>query len=102
METVELKETTGTQAINKSANILYKDYKKTGGTLTFKNFIQREKTKGVFPLNVALNEEVEEAYKQYKNSKVMSDKKILGLPQKTVLIAAGVIIVAVLVYKYAK
>lgn len=102
MENLVVEEKVKTQAINKSANILYREYKKSGGTLSFKDFIEREKTKGVFPLNVALNEEVQEAYQQYKNSKTMSDKKILGLPQNTLIIAAGVIIVAVLVYKYAK
>jgi hypothetical protein len=47
------------KSYQKTANQLYKDYKAKGGTLSFKDFIQREKDKGVFPLNVDLNEEIQ-------------------------------------------
>jgi hypothetical protein len=37
-----------------TANQLFKKYKEEGGTLNFSDWLTREKTKGVFPLNSGL------------------------------------------------
>jgi hypothetical protein len=87
--------------INKSANSIYKEYKNQGGTLSFKEFIEREKQKGVFPLNIKLNEEVENSIIEFEKQKNM-DKKILGLPVKTVVIAGSIIVLAVVITKFVK
>lgn len=87
--------------INKSANTIYKEYKAQGGTLSFKDFIEREKQKGVFPLNIKLNEEVENSIVQFEKQKEM-DKKILGLPVKTVVIAGSIIVLAIVITKVVK
>ena len=34
-----------------TANQLFKQYKDEGGTLNFSDWLTREKTKGIFPLN---------------------------------------------------
>jgi hypothetical protein len=41
-----------------TANQLFKKYKDEGGTLNFSEWLTREKTKGVFPLNDGLNQEI--------------------------------------------
>lgn len=84
----------------KSANSLYKEYKNSGGTLSFKDFIQREKDKGVFPINLQLNEEVQQTLNEYRMKK--QEKKpaeILGLPVNTLVIAGSIIVIAVVTYK---
>jgi hypothetical protein len=88
----------------KTANQLYKEYKAKGGTLSFKNFIQREKDKGVFPLNLDLNEEIQKSLNEYnmlnfsgKGKK--EESKILGLPTKPIIIAGSLIVIAFVAYK---
>jgi len=85
----------------KTANKLYKEYRGEGGTLSFKEFIQREKDKGVFPLNIQLNDEIQSSLYNYKKSKDM-DKKIVGLPVKTLVIAGSVIVIAIVAFKLIK
>mgnify|MGYP000200314326 FL=1 len=41
-----------------TANQLFKEYKDEGGTLNFSDWLTREKTKGIFPINANLNQEV--------------------------------------------
>lgn len=41
-----------------TANQLFKEYKDEGGTLNFSDWLTREKTKGIFPINSNLNQEV--------------------------------------------
>lgn len=86
----------------KTANKLYKEYKSGGGTLSFKEFIQREKDKGVFPLNIELNDEIQTTLTNYKKNNKEMDKKIVGLPVKTLVIAGSVILIAVVAYKIIK
>ena len=82
-----------------TANQLYKIYQNDGGTLNFSDWLTREKTKGIFPLNGVLNEEVQETLKKVKTKEV--NKTILGFPVRTLVIAA-VIAVAVGVSIYLK
>lgn len=84
-----------------SANQLYKKYKNEGGTLNFTEWLNREKAKGVFPLNAKINEEVNEIISQ-QNKDIDMKKKVLGFPVST-LVVAGLIIVGAVVYsKYYK
>jgi hypothetical protein len=83
-----------------TANQLYKIYKDEGGTLNFSGWLNREKTKGVFPLNGSLNEEVQKVI--LKQKKEDMDKTILGFPVKTLVIVGVVIIGAIVVSKYVK
>lgn len=80
-----------------TANQLFKIYKDEGGTLKFSDWLTREKTKGVFPLNANLNEEVQQTLKKVKEKEMK--KTVLGFPVSTLLIAGGVIILAVVASK---
>ena len=76
-----------------TANQLFKQYKDEGGTLNFSDWLTREKTKGIFPLNSNLNKEINEKITFLKKEEM--SKKIFGFPVSTLLIAGGVIILAV-------
>ena len=83
-----------------TANQLYKIYKDEGGTLKFADWLTREKTKGIFPLNGSLNGEVQETIKKVKEEEMK--KTYLGFPVSTLLIAGGVIVLAVAAAKIMK
>lgn len=83
-----------------TANQLYKIYKDEGGTLKFADWLTREKTKGVFPLNGSLNGQVQETIKKVKEEEMK--KTYLGFPVSTLLIAGGVIVLAVVAAKIMK
>jgi hypothetical protein len=78
-----------------TANQLFKIYKEDGGTLNFSGWLNREKKKGVFPLNQNLNEEVYMALNGLKEN--TSSKRTLGFPT-SILVITGVIIVGAIVY----
>lgn len=84
----------------KTANQLYKDYKDEGGTLNFSGWLNREKKKGVFPINKDINEEV------YMALNGMNEKskpnRILGFPTSTLVIVGVVIIGAVVISQVMK
>lgn len=83
-----------------TANQLYKIYKDEGGTLTFSDWLTREKTKGVFPLNGNMNEEIQKTLKKVKKEDM--GKTILGFPVKTLVITGAIIIAAVVIAKVIK
>lgn len=83
-----------------TANQLFKIYKEEGGTLNFSEWLTREKTKGVFPLNGSLNEEVQKTIKKVKKQDM--DKTVLGFPVKTLVIVGGVIVAAIIISKMMK
>lgn len=83
-----------------TANQLYKIYKDEGGTLNFSGWLNREKTKGIFPLNGELNEEVQRLI--IKEKKEDMSNTILGFPVRTLVIVGVVIIGAIVVSKYYK
>jgi hypothetical protein len=85
---------------NLTANQLFKKYKEEGGTLNFSEWLTREKTKGVFPLNNGLNEEINLTLNQLKPKKM--DKTVLGLPVKTLYIVGGVIVLAIIAKQIMK
>lgn len=83
-----------------TANQLFKKYKEEGGTLNFSDWLTREKTKGVFPLNNGLNEEINLTLNKFKPKKM--DKTVLGLPVKTLYIVGGVIVLAIIAKQIMK
>jgi len=83
-----------------TANQLYKKYKDEGGTLSFSNWLNREKTKGVFPLNDEISNDISATL--YKIKKKDMRKTILGFPTSTLLIVGGVIVLAVVVSQVMK
>lgn len=80
-----------------TANQLYKIYKDEGGTKTFSEWLTREKTKGVFPLNGEANEEVQKTIKTLKKEEM--NRTVLGFPVKT-LVIVGVLIAGAVVASY--
>ena len=79
----------------KSANQLYRE---SGSSLPFKEWIQREKDKGIFIKNKVLEEVTQPEDNQEKE--LLSVAKFdFGIP-KWVLATGGVIIVGALVYKW--
>ncbi len=83
-----------------TANQLFKEYKDEGGTLNFSDWLTREKTKGIFPINASLNEEVSKKLTYLKQEEM--NKTVLGFPVSTLLIAGGVIIVAIVAVNVLK
>jgi len=83
-----------------TANQLYKIYKDEGGTKTFSEWLTREKTKGVFPLNGEVNEEVQKVIKKVKKDDM--NKTVLGFPVSTLVIVGVVIAGAIAVSYYMK
>lgn len=83
-----------------TANQLFKEYKDEGGTLNFSDWLTREKTKGIFPINASLNEEVSKKLTYLKEEEM--NKTVLGFPVSTLLIAGGVIIVAIVAVNVLK
>jgi hypothetical protein len=81
-----------------TANQLYKIYKDEGGTKTFSEWLTREKTKGVFPLNGEVNEEVQKSIKVIKQNDM--NKTVLGFPVRTLAIVGVVILGAIIVSSY--
>jgi hypothetical protein len=83
-----------------TANQLFKEYKDEGGTLNFSDWLTREKTKGIFPINLNLNQEVSKKLTDLKQEEM--NKTVLGFPVSTLLIAGGVIIVAIVAVNVLK
>jgi len=83
-----------------TANQLFKEYKDEGGTLNFSDWLTREKTKGIFPINSSLNKEVGKKLTDLKEEEM--NKTVLGFPVSTLLIAGGVIIVAIVAVNVLK
>lgn len=99
-----------------TANKMYKQYKKSGGTLVFKDWLDREKKKNFLnfegqstvpvnkPLTDSINQALDELHKESGLKTGLENKYIFGL-NKNIWIAAGiatVIIVGVVVYNKTK
>lgn len=82
-----------------TANQLYKIYKDEGGTKTFSEWLTREKTKGVFPLNGEVNEEVQKVIRTI-NKEDMNKRTVLGFPITTLVVVGVVIVGAIVASKY--
>jgi hypothetical protein len=84
-----------------TANQLYKIYKDEGGTKTFSEWLTREKTKGVFPLNGEVNEEVQKSILNVQKDEKMN-KTVLGFPVSTLVLVGVVIVGSVALSMYLK
>jgi hypothetical protein len=85
-----------------TANQLYKQYKDDGGTLVFSKWLDREKKKGIFPLNMDLNNEV---YKAISGIDETSTKKsVLSKPKSNMALylVLGLVVGSFVVYKIYK
>ncbi len=85
-----------------TANQLFKIYKEDGGTLNFSEWLTREKTKGVFPLNDGLNQEINLTLNKFKTKEKDMEKTVLGMPVKTLYIVGGIILLAVVARQIMK
>jgi len=86
-----------------TANQLYKQYKDDGGTLVFSNWLDREKKKGIFPLNMELNNEVYKAISGIDEDNVA--KKVIKQKNNTnitIFVVLGLVIGSFVVYKLYK
>ena len=68
--------------------------------MNFSDWLTREKTKGIFPINANLNQEVGRKLIDLKQEEM--NKTVLGFPVSTLLIAGGVIIVAIVAVNVLK
>jgi len=85
-----------------TANQLFKIYKEDGGTLNFSEWLTREKTKGVFPLNDGLNQEINLTLNKFKTKEKDMGKTVLGMPVKTLYIVGGIILLAIVARQIMK
>jgi hypothetical protein len=85
-----------------TANQLFKIYKEDGGTLNFSEWLTREKTKGIFPLNDGLNQEINLTLNKFKTKEKDMGKTVLGMPVRTLYIVGGIILLAVVARQIMK
>jgi hypothetical protein len=95
---------------------MYRDYKKSGGTLSFKEYIDREKTKGFVnfngTVNVPVNKNLTDSVQDVLNRihadgglKTNADNKYIFGINRNVWIGAGVVsavVIAIVIYKNHK
>ena len=79
----------------KSANQLYKE---SGTTLSFRDWIEREKSKGIHIPNVQANNEMLNLLGDEKNEEPKSNKQLV----RNVLFVVGALALAYVGYRYVK
>jgi ABC-type phosphate transport system substrate-binding protein len=79
----------------KSANQLYKE---SGTTLSFRDWIEREKSKGIHIPNVEANNEMLNLLGDEKNEEPKSNNKLV----RNVLFVVGAVTLAYVGYRYVK
>ena len=79
----------------KSANQLYKE---SGTTLSFRDWIEREKSKGIHIPNVEANNEMLNLLGNEKNEEPKSNNKLV----RNVLFVVGAVALAYVGYRYLK
>jgi ABC-type phosphate transport system substrate-binding protein len=79
----------------KSANQLYKE---SGTTLSFRDWIEREKSKGIHIPNVEANNEMLNLLGDEKNEEPKSNNKLV----RNVLFVVGAVALAYVGYRYVK
>ena len=86
-----------------TANQLYKQYKDDGGTLVFSKWLDREKKKGIFPLNMDLNNEVYKAINGVDEKNIAKKSTMsVGKSNTTIFIVLGLVIGSFVAYKIYK
>lgn len=85
-----------------TANQLYKQYKDDGGTLVFSKWLDREKKKGIFPLNMDLNNEVYKAINGVNEKSISAKGMSVGKSNTTLFVVLGLVIGSFVAYKIYK
>lgn len=85
-----------------TANQLYKQYKDDGGTLVFSKWLDREKKKGIFPLNMDLNNEVNKAINGVNEKSISAKSMSVGKSNTTLFIVLGLVVGSFVAYKIYK
>lgn len=85
-----------------TANQLYKQYKDDGGTLVFSKWLDREKKKGIFPLNMDLNNEVYKAINGVNEKSISAKSMSVGKSNTALFIVLGLVVGSFVAYKIYK
>lgn len=91
--------------MEKTANQLHREYKKSGGTLGFKDWINRDKKKDFMnftgetvvpvnkPLSDSINQTIDSLHREAGYQDAKNPDYVLGIP-KSIAIAAGIFLVS--------
>jgi hypothetical protein len=88
--------------INESANQLFKKYKQDGGSLNFSDWLNKQKSKGIFPINENLDNEIKTTLNEINENDKNMNKTVLGFPVKTFYIVGGIIVAAIVINQILK
>jgi len=88
--------------MNKSANQLFKKYKQDGGSLNFSDWLNKQKSKGIFPVNENLDNEIKTTLNEINENDKNMNKTVLGFPVKTFYIVGGIIVAAIVINQILK
>jgi hypothetical protein len=88
--------------IYESANQLFKKYKQDGGSLNFSDWLNKQKSKGIFPINENLDNEIKTTLNEINENDKNMNKTVLGFPVKTFYIVGGIIVAAIVINQILK
>ena len=88
--------------MNESANQLFKKYKQDGGSLNFSDWLNKQKSKGIFPINENLDNEIKTTLNEINENDKNMNKTVLGFPVKTFYIVGGIIVAAIVINQILK
>jgi hypothetical protein len=88
--------------MNESANQLFKKYKQDGGSLNFSDWLNKQKSKGIFPVNENLDNEIKTTLNEINENDKNMNKTVLGFPVKTFYIVGGIIVAAIVINQILK
>jgi len=88
--------------MKESANQLFKKYKQDGGSLNFSDWLNKQKSKGIFPVNENLDNEIKKTLNEINENDKNMNKTVLGFPLKTFYIVGGIIVAAIVINQILK
>ena len=88
--------------VNESANQLFKKYKQDGGSLNFSDWLNKQKSKGIFPINENLDNEIQITINEINENDKKMNNTVLGFPVKTLYIVGGIIVAAIVINQILK
>lgn len=88
--------------VNESANQLFKKYKQDGGSLNFSDWLNKQKSKGIFPINENLDNEIKYTINEINENDKKMNNTVLGFPVKTLYIVGGIIVAAIVINQILK
>jgi hypothetical protein len=88
--------------MNESANQLFKKYKQDGGSLNFSDWLNKQKSKGIFPINENLDNEIKTTLNEINENDKNMNKTVLGFPVKTFYIVGGIIVATIVINQILK